>query len=381
MMITMERDRLPEAPSCLVIGPIGDEHAPIDTEPRTRYEEALQVLSKIIEPACVRYGITPVRADRMHRPGEVPEQVLVAIRDYDLVIADLSKANPNVLYELALRHAVGKCVIPISGWGSLPFDVGWIRTIPFVRSEIGYIDGRKRLEEALGAALKDGCDRVTATRILQETASSRGATVESDTAQNEAVISDEPGFLDLLAEMEEAVPRVTGILEEMTGLLGQVAALAVKGTEDIKASDASGGQVAGRRLAILGRFASKLSKLAGQSEDLVGRYRDDISKVDKGVSYLLDRLELEPQLISEAGQFPETLVRLADITKESLAATDSLVQQTAQLATIAAVMRTPATRIANSWRALATLSTPIFDWGSRASKVQGNRGPTAIGSP
>src|SRR5437763_1339922 len=262
MMITMESDRLPEAPSCLVIGPIGDEHAPIDTEPRTRYEEALQVLSKIIEPACVRYGITPVRADRMHRPGEVPEQVLVAIRDYDLVIADRSKANPNVLYELALRHAVGTCVIPITGWGSLTLDVGWIRTTTFLR-----------------------------------------------------------------------------------------------------------------------RFASKLSKLAGQSEDLVGRYRDDISKVDKGVSYLLDRLELEPQLISEAGQFPETLVRLADITKESLAATDSLVQQTAQLATIAAVMRTPATRIANSWRALATLSTPIFDWGSRASKVQGNRGPTAIGSP
>jgi hypothetical protein len=48
----------------------------------------------------------------------------------ELVIADLTGANPNVIYELALRHAFRKHVIQIKDLGdSLPFDIRGTRTI------------------------------------------------------------------------------------------------------------------------------------------------------------------------------------------------------------------------------------------------------------
>ncbi len=48
-----------------------------------------------------------------------------------MVIADLTGANPNVYYELAIRHAVKKPIIQLISKGEkLPFDVGDMRTIP-----------------------------------------------------------------------------------------------------------------------------------------------------------------------------------------------------------------------------------------------------------
>ena len=96
------------------------------------YHGAVEVLGTPIQPACAPFGIKPVRADGMLRRGDVPTQVYEAIRDWDLVIADLSDANPNVMYELALCHLTGRCVIAIAEYGTLPFDVAHIRTEMFL---------------------------------------------------------------------------------------------------------------------------------------------------------------------------------------------------------------------------------------------------------
>jgi hypothetical protein len=135
--------------TCLVIGPIGDRFAPVGSLENTVYTEAIEVLGAVIEPACKVFGITPIRADQIRRPGEIPDQVYRALRDWDLVIADLTDANPNVMYELALRHVTGKCVISISQHRRLPFDVGHVRTEQFARTEAGLINCRDRLVEAI----------------------------------------------------------------------------------------------------------------------------------------------------------------------------------------------------------------------------------------
>jgi hypothetical protein len=47
-----------------------------------------------------------------------------------LVIADLSFHNPNVFYELALRHATGQPTVLICrNEDKLPFDIADIRTV------------------------------------------------------------------------------------------------------------------------------------------------------------------------------------------------------------------------------------------------------------
>ena len=155
--------QVPAEYRCLVIGPIGSSLAPIGSAEHTVYTEAIEVLGTVIEPAASLFGIGPVRADRIRKPGEIPDQLYRALRDWELVIADLTDANPNVMYELALRHLTGKCTIAISEYKRLPFDVQHIRTEQFVRTEAGLIAGRGRLVEALQAVLESGCDELSVT--------------------------------------------------------------------------------------------------------------------------------------------------------------------------------------------------------------------------
>ncbi|MEX2630142.1 MAG: hypothetical protein WD341_09415 [Tistlia sp.] len=109
--------------SCFVISPIGEE----DTSIRKRAD---QVLNHIIRPAASECGYTPFRADEIDKPGIITTQVLQHIVDDDLVIADLTGMNPNVFYELAIRHVIRKPYIHMIVKGEkIPFDVAASRAI------------------------------------------------------------------------------------------------------------------------------------------------------------------------------------------------------------------------------------------------------------
>jgi hypothetical protein len=106
-----------------VIAPIGAE----GTDIRIRSD---QVLKHIISPAAHECGYTAVRADQISEPGLITSQVIQHIVEDPLVIADLSGRNPNVFYELALRHALKKAVVQIiHASESIPFDVAASRTV------------------------------------------------------------------------------------------------------------------------------------------------------------------------------------------------------------------------------------------------------------
>ena len=75
-------------------------------------------------------GYNPVRADEIDRPGIITNQVIEQILDAPLVIADLTERNPNVFYELAVRHVTRKPLIHLMKEGEgVPFDVAGTRII------------------------------------------------------------------------------------------------------------------------------------------------------------------------------------------------------------------------------------------------------------
>lgn len=108
---------------CFVIAPIGDEGS--DTRRRSD-----QVLNHIIAPAAEECGYKTIRADKISEPGVITSQIIQHLLEDSLVIADLTGRNPNVFYELAIRHAIKKSVVQIIQSGELiPFDVAATRTI------------------------------------------------------------------------------------------------------------------------------------------------------------------------------------------------------------------------------------------------------------
>jgi hypothetical protein len=157
-----------EQVTAFVIGPIGDRDAEIDSPSRRVYESSMEVMEHIITPACASLGVNVDRADRIARSGEITEKNFRCLRDSPIIIADLADANPNVIYELSLRHSVAKLTIQIGERNRLPFDVSTIRTILFKRSEVGFIEARRALVKALAHGLDSGSDLVTATRIWNE---------------------------------------------------------------------------------------------------------------------------------------------------------------------------------------------------------------------
>lgn len=109
--------------TCFVIAPLGPE----GSEVRVRSD---QVLKHIIAPAARECGYDPIRADQISEPGLITSQVIQHVVEDPLVIADLTGRNPNVFYELALRHAIKKPVVQIiHATESIPFDVAASRTV------------------------------------------------------------------------------------------------------------------------------------------------------------------------------------------------------------------------------------------------------------
>src|SRR5215472_13179804 len=92
-------------PTCFVIAPIG----PKDSDIRKRSD---QVLKHIFKKALAE-KFEVIRGDNIDEPGMITLQVLRAVQESDLVIADLTGHNPNVLYELAVRHAMEKPIIHV----------------------------------------------------------------------------------------------------------------------------------------------------------------------------------------------------------------------------------------------------------------------------
>lgn len=108
---------------CFVICPIGSEGSDIR-------ERADKLLEHIIEESVSELGYYTTRADEITEPGSITNQVIDKTLKSDLVIADLTGHNPNVFYELAVRHATGKPYIQlIDSTEDIPFDISAIRTI------------------------------------------------------------------------------------------------------------------------------------------------------------------------------------------------------------------------------------------------------------
>lgn len=108
---------------CFYVTPIGES----GSEHRRHSDFMLEY---IIQPAVKEFGLTVVRADQMSKPGMIGRQIIEHILRSKLVIADLSFHNPNVFYELCLRHTTRLATVQLKREiDALPFDLNQYRTI------------------------------------------------------------------------------------------------------------------------------------------------------------------------------------------------------------------------------------------------------------
>ncbi len=108
-----------------------------------------QIYETGIKPAIVDAGLEPVRGDQERTGGIIHVPMFGRLLLSDFVIADLTLSNPNVFYELGIRHTARPfTTVPIfAAIHPIPFDVALVRAIPYT-----LVDGK--LTEESAAALK-----------------------------------------------------------------------------------------------------------------------------------------------------------------------------------------------------------------------------------
>ena len=119
-------ERLPE--KCFVVMPFGKK--PLNDGSGRTYDFD-KVYRVMMRRAIQQAGLEPIRADE-HKGGNlIHTDMFKDLRDQKVVLADLSLHNPNVFYELGIRHVMSSkgTVLMCREGSELPFDVKLSRVI------------------------------------------------------------------------------------------------------------------------------------------------------------------------------------------------------------------------------------------------------------
>ncbi|WP_330475546.1 hypothetical protein [Terrabacter sp. C0L_2] len=144
----MAADEREKPKRCFVLSPIGAE----DSAER---KEADKVLKHLI-----RHSLEPEfhveRADDSTNPGSITPTIVAGVLEADLVVANLSGANPNVLYELAMAHGYDIPTVHIQRAGEKPpFDVKDMRIVTYTMDPDDLEIARSRLRASADYAIKN----------------------------------------------------------------------------------------------------------------------------------------------------------------------------------------------------------------------------------
>lgn len=164
-MATSPQNAKSKSKECFVVCPIGP--ASSDTRKRSN-----QILKHVITAVLGPMGYEVTRADTIDQSGLITTQIIDKLLNVDLVVADLTDQNPNVFYELAVRHAVSKPFVQLIADGqTIPFDIQGLRTVFINHTDLDSVESAKNQLRGAVEAIEKGAaveTPVTYTIDLQQ---------------------------------------------------------------------------------------------------------------------------------------------------------------------------------------------------------------------
>ncbi|WP_339948887.1 TRAFs-binding domain-containing protein [uncultured Albimonas sp.] len=125
-------------PLCFILMPFGEKPDPIRNF-RVDFDAVYEIALK---PGIERAGMVPLRGDLEAAGGIIHKQFFERLIFCDFAVADLTTSNPNVYYELGVRHAVRPhtTVAVTAHPDHMPFDVSPLRAIAYMLDDEGRLD-------------------------------------------------------------------------------------------------------------------------------------------------------------------------------------------------------------------------------------------------
>lgn len=146
----------PPRPLCFVAMPFGTKAAPTGAASAIDFDTVYRAMAVAIDQA----GIECHRADFEPSGGFIHRAMFEALLVAEYVVVDLTFANPNVAYEVGLRHGANAghgtiLVCEEASLNTLPFDFKPLRTIPYAIANLAKLgaDVAGRLRQCMAGEL------------------------------------------------------------------------------------------------------------------------------------------------------------------------------------------------------------------------------------
>jgi len=145
-------------PLCFVLMPFGRR-----SNERGGLVDFDAVYERLLKPSVMDAGLDPLRADEEVLGGFIHKSMFERLIVCEYAVADLTMANPNVLYELGIRHAFRprSTLIVFARGFELPFDVEPLRGVLYTTTNDGMPTNLQSVHDTI-------VDRLKASREPQD---------------------------------------------------------------------------------------------------------------------------------------------------------------------------------------------------------------------
>lgn len=260
----------------------------------------------LIRGAVGEAGFDVVRADDIRNQRNILADIVQAITDSDLIIADLSTANANVYYELGLAHAFGKHVILLAqDIEEVPFDLRSYRVVTYTTHFSRINEAREELKQlALGA--RDGTVQFgSPVSDFRALSGPRATPIISGAEQGIAGTKDDRGFLDFQNDLEDSFEVITNVLGEVGTRFQSLNPEIVTTGEQLQDSANTSSK---KRRVIVRALASSLEEYAKWLRGGNAQYRQALARISESLNALFSgEFEIEKDALPQLRAFISTM--------------------------------------------------------------------------
>jgi hypothetical protein len=158
---------MPESDTCFVLMPFGRKANPFPGPSQIDFDG---VYEEMIEPAVRSANLRPLRADQEISSGLIHLAMFERLLLCEYAVADLTTANPNVYYELGVRHAVRpwSTVLICGNKSRLPFDIELSRAYLYAIDDHGSFSSLEGDVSQIRARLEDVRQRRGSNQLMED---------------------------------------------------------------------------------------------------------------------------------------------------------------------------------------------------------------------
>lgn len=191
---------------CFVIMPFG-EKPDIDG----KVLDFDKVYKYLIQPPVEAIKMDCIRCDKIGKPGWIHAQIIEHIYQDDVAVVDITTLNPNVFYELGVRHALRSAVTVLirKKRTNLPFNIQGLKVIDYDLEDPECLEEAKhKIEEFIRNGLKE----VKGDSLVHEILPLRIATLPKVLHKTETFV------YTLVNSPEKAICITTGDIQRIKGI-------------------------------------------------------------------------------------------------------------------------------------------------------------------